>query len=111
MWCSAIPPTTHEGLPPHGPWRSDLVCLYGVELERRSGSLVGLELQPFQLRGFQLQEASTADRQLIEHQLGLEAAPAGWRCRNEGHGWRLEPQRSSSAALVTQPHTSPLSHP
>jgi len=101
----------YEGLPPRDPWRSDLVCLYGVELERRSGALAALELQPFQLRGFQLQEASAADRQLLEHQLGLEAAPAGWRCRSEGHGWRLERQRSSAAALAPQPHATPLSHP
>jgi poly-gamma-glutamate synthesis protein (capsule biosynthesis protein) len=101
----------YEGLPPHGPWRSDLVCLYGVELERRSGGLAALELQPFQLRGFRLQEASAADRQLLEHQLGLEATPAGWRCRPHGNGWRLEPQRSSSAALPAQPRADLLSHP
>jgi hypothetical protein len=82
-----------------------------VELERRSGGLAALELQPFQLRGFRLQEASAADRQLLEHQLGLEATPAGWRCRPHGNGWRLEPQRSSSAALPAQPRADLLSHP
>ena len=101
----------YEGLPAHSPWRSDLVCLYGVELDRASGTLAALELQPFQLRGFQLQEASAADRQLLEHQLGFEATPGGWRYRHEGHGWRLEPQRSEPAALVGQRHTGRQEHP
>ena len=101
----------YEGLPPHGPWRSDLVCLYGLEMERRSGALTALAIQPFQLRGFQLQEASVADRQLLEQQLGLEASPAGWRCRSEGNGWRLEPACSSAAALASQPITGLTNHP
>jgi poly-gamma-glutamate capsule biosynthesis protein CapA/YwtB (metallophosphatase superfamily) len=101
----------YEGLPPHGPWRSDLVCLYGLELERRSGALTALAIQPYRLRGFQLQEASGADRQLLEQQLGLEASPAGWRCRSEGNGWRLEPACSSAAALASQPITGLTNHP
>jgi poly-gamma-glutamate synthesis protein (capsule biosynthesis protein) len=101
----------YEGLPAHSPWRSDLVCLYGVELERCSGALTALELRPFQLRGFQLQEASAADRQLLEHQMGLEAAPPGWRVRADGNSWRLEPQRGSAAAVASQPHASSQLHP
>lgn len=101
----------YEGLPAHGPWRADLVCLYGVELERRSGALASLELRPFQLRGFKLQEASTSDRQLLAHQLGLEAAPTGWRYRQAGPSWRLERQRSAAAAVASQPHARGAEHP
>ena len=87
------------------------MCLYGVELERRSGALASLELRPFQLRGFKLQEASTSDRQLLAHQLGLEAAPTGWRYRQAGPSWRLERQRSAAAALAGQTHARGAEHP
>ena len=101
----------YEGLPPHGPWRSDLVCLYGVELERSSGALQALELRPFQLRGFQLQEPSNADRHLLERQLGLEASPEGWRCSSHAEGWRLEPEHSAAAAMKMQPPNGSASPP
>lgn len=101
----------YEGLPAHGPWRSDLVCLYGVELERSSGALQALELRPFQLHRFQLQEPSSADRSLLERQLGLEATPAGWRCTRHTEGWRLEPERSAIAAIENRQHASRPSHP
>jgi poly-gamma-glutamate synthesis protein (capsule biosynthesis protein) len=101
----------YEGLPAHGPWRSDLVCLYGVELQPGGGALAALELQPFQLRGFQLREASSSDRQLLERQLGLEASPAGWHCESRGNGWRLEPSRRDCAAIVAQCHAGKAGHP
>ena len=101
----------YEGLPAHGPWRSDLVCLYGVELQPGGGALAALELQPFQLRGFQLREASSSDRQLLERQLGLEASPAGWHCESQGNGWRLEPSRRDCAAIVAQCHAGKAGHP
>ena len=101
----------YEGLPAHAPWRSDLVCLYGVELERSSGALHALELQPFVLRGFQLRQASTADRQLLEHQLSLDIAAEGWRWRTNGSGWRLERERSRPAAKQDAHPASHLAHP
>ncbi len=100
-----------EDVPPHAPWRSDLVCLYGLKLERTSGALAGLELRPFQLRGFQLQEASAADHQLLSHQLGLEASPLGWRCRRHGNGWQLEPRCGDAAAIPAQAHAGQAGHP
>ncbi len=81
----------YEGLPPHSPWRSDLICLYGLELQRQSGQLLSLRLQPYQLRGFQLREPSAADRQLLERQMGLDLAPSGWRCQRQDGGWFLLP--------------------
>ncbi|MFM2173732.1 MAG: hypothetical protein RLZZ54_1659 [Cyanobacteriota bacterium] len=81
----------YEGLPPHPPWRCDLICLYGLELQRQSGQLLSLRLQPFQLRGFQLREPSAADRQLLERQMGLDLCPSGWRCQRQDGGWCLMP--------------------
>lgn len=101
----------YEGLPAHAPWRSDLVCLYGVELERSSGALCALELQPFVLRGFQLRQATAADRQLLEHQLGLETAAEGWQWSPNGSGWRLE-REDRKAAANQKPHPAgQLRHP
>lgn len=38
-----------EGLPLHGPWRSDLVCCHLLDLDPDTGALLGLTLNPFQL--------------------------------------------------------------
>ena len=81
------------------------------ELERSSGALRALELQPFVLRGFQLRQASTADRQLLEHQLSLEIAAEGWRWQTNGSGWRLERERSRTAANQDAHPASRLAHP
>ena len=88
LWCLV----NHYGsLPPHTRWRSDLSCLCGLELQRQSGQLLCLRLQPYQLRGFQLREPSAADRQLLERQMGLDLAPSGWRCQRQDGGWFLLP--------------------
>jgi poly-gamma-glutamate synthesis protein (capsule biosynthesis protein) len=101
----------YEGLPAHGPWRSDLVCVYGVELERSSGALKALELRPFQLQRFQLQEPIAADRSLLERQLGLKASPPGWGYTSHAEGWRLEAQRSAIAAIQSRQQASRPEHP
>ena len=88
----------YEGLPPHAPWRSDLVCLYGLELDPHSGALLSLELQPWAIRGFQLRPITTADRSLLERQMALESLPLQWRCHSHGAGWRLQPSGGTSAA-------------
>ena len=80
----------YEGLPAHDPWRSDLVCLYGVELDGDSGALLSLVLKPFQLKRFQLGPIRPVDRRLLEHQIGLQSAPLGWRCMAHEELWRLE---------------------
>ncbi len=80
----------YEGLPAHPPWRSDLVCLYGLELDGDSGALRSLVLHPFQLKRFQLGPIGALDRRLLGHQIGLESAPPGWRCRSDDGLWRLE---------------------
>lgn len=88
----------YEGLPAHGARRSDLVCLYGLELDAESGALRALELRPFQLRGFQLRLPQPADQQQLAAQLGLDAAPSGWSWRSRLDHWRLEPVHGGAAS-------------
>ena len=101
----------YEGLPPHAPWRSDLVCLYGLELDRHSGQLLSLELQPFTIHGLQLRPIAEADRTLLEHQMALESLTPQWRCHRQGHGWLLLPSGGTSAAnpqhSAEMPHHGP----
>lgn len=88
----------YEGLPPHGPWRSDLVLLHVLDLDAGSGALLRLALHPYQLRRFQLTTPTQADRQLLWRQMGLETAPPGWRGSDNGSCWLLEPACGTSAA-------------
>jgi len=83
----------YEGLPAHGERRSDLVCLYGLELDAETGALCALELRPYQLRGFQLRLPALADREELAAQLGLASAPRGWCWQSRSDHWRLEPRR------------------
>ena len=96
----------YEGLPAHAPWRSDLVCLYGLELDGDSGALRRLVLHPFQLKRFQLGPIGAEDRLLLGHQIGLESAPPGWRCRADDALWRLE--RTIGPEASAQPAPRPL---
>jgi poly-gamma-glutamate synthesis protein (capsule biosynthesis protein) len=61
--------------------RSDLGCLYLLELRRCGGELERLEVVPFRLRQFRLSRAESADRVALERLLGLPAG--GWR-RSDG---------------------------
>ena len=87
-----------EGLPAHGPWRSDLVCLYGLELNAENGALRALELRPFQLRRFQLAVPGPAERERLALQVGCDAAPGGWCWQNRVDHWRLVPADGSAEA-------------
>lgn len=71
----------YEGI--DDPWgrpgglRSDLACLYLLELRCPGGQLQRLEVVPFRLRRFRLSRPEPADRQALERMLDLPAA--GWR--------------------------------
>jgi poly-gamma-glutamate synthesis protein (capsule biosynthesis protein) len=88
-----------EGLPAHAPWRSDLVCLYGVEPDSVSGALRSLSLHPFEMHRFRLRKPLAADRHLLAQQMGLESLSVGGHWQEHGGFWRLKPQRSTSAAF------------
>jgi poly-gamma-glutamate synthesis protein (capsule biosynthesis protein) len=57
--------------------RSDLGCLYLLELGRADGQLKRLRVVPFRLRRFRLSHPEPGDREALERMLGLPAA--GWR--------------------------------
>ncbi|KEF43058.1 MAG: hypothetical protein ER33_02305 [Cyanobium sp. CACIAM 14] len=63
--------------------RSDLACLYLLELRRSDGALERLEVVPFRLRRFRLSHLEPPDREDLERMLGLPAAL--WR-RTAGDG-------------------------
>ena len=88
----------YEGLPAHGQRRSDLVCLYGLELNAGTGALRALELRPFQLRGFQLRLPQPADREWLASRMGLETPPRGWCWQSLSDHWRLEPANGGAAS-------------
>lgn len=87
----------YEGLPAHGGWRSDLVCLYGLDLDADTGALRALELRPFQIRGFQLRLPERPEREWLAARIGLAAAPSGWCWQSRGDHWRLQPLQGGGA--------------
>jgi poly-gamma-glutamate synthesis protein (capsule biosynthesis protein) len=71
--------------------RSDLGCLYLLELRRLGGQLERLEVVPFRLDRFRLVRPDPADRVEVERMLGLPAV--GWHRTGggeEGAGWVWE---------------------
>lgn len=79
----------YEGIVTGETQRSDLGCLYGVSLQRHDGTLTGLEIVPFRLRKFRLEQPGAADlawlgetivRGSREHGMNLGFGAAGsWR--------------------------------
>lgn len=88
----------YEGLTAHAPWRSDLVCLYRLDLDRASGALARLVIHPYRLRGFQLREAAATERQFLARQLRLDQPPVGWHWREAGDTFQLQPAEPGLAA-------------
>jgi poly-gamma-glutamate synthesis protein (capsule biosynthesis protein) len=87
----------YEGIGEHSPWRSDLGCLYGVQLDRDSGHLLGLDIRPWLIKRFQLQRTYPADQSWLKQQLNLEAIAEQWPSHGTpGGGFHL--QRTSGGA-------------
>jgi poly-gamma-glutamate synthesis protein (capsule biosynthesis protein) len=75
----------YEGIEAHGPYRSDVGCLYFARIDRASGALRALEIVALRLRRLQLVHADEAARTWVEPWLvgpgrRLEAAAhgSGW---------------------------------
>jgi len=80
----------YEGITPHTAHRADLVCLYGVTLDRATGRLVRLEIVPLQLRRFQLKHPPTALRQWLHHVLADGCEAMGTRIEVDSQGrWNV----------------------
>jgi poly-gamma-glutamate capsule biosynthesis protein CapA/YwtB (metallophosphatase superfamily) len=64
----------YEGIGGREEFRSDLALVYLADIVPSDGSVAGLEIIPFRIRGLTLGPVSAADRDWIEHRLGRESA-------------------------------------
>src|SRR5581483_10496495 len=82
----------YEGIAGYEAFRGDLVAASLASVARESGRLRGLEILPFQIRRFRLQQISDRDLDWFAARLGRECAKFGCRIeRNDGRlslGWR-----------------------
>ncbi len=69
----------YEGISGYEEFRSDLVLMYFVRIEPRTGKLIGLEMTPLQVRNFRLQRASGADVEWLRDVLNREGKRFGTR--------------------------------
>jgi poly-gamma-glutamate synthesis protein (capsule biosynthesis protein) len=67
----------YEGIETPSPWRSDLGCLYGVKLDGDTGQLLELDILPWLIKRFQLQQAGPTDQDWLKQQLNLERTSGG----------------------------------
>lgn len=78
----------YEGIGGYEAFRSDLVAMYFVDLDRH-GVLLGLELTPLEIRRFRLNRAAAADAKWLGETLSRESARFGVSFRLAKSG-RLE---------------------
>lgn len=67
----------YEGIGGYEEFRSHLVLAYFVTVDARTGSLSRLEMAPFQIKRFRLQNASAEDAAWLRNVMAREARPAG----------------------------------
>ncbi len=67
----------YEGISGHETYRSDLVLMYFVKIDPASGRLLGLEMTPFQIRGFRLNRAPASDARWLADMLDREGKAFG----------------------------------
>jgi poly-gamma-glutamate capsule biosynthesis protein CapA/YwtB (metallophosphatase superfamily) len=84
----------YEGIRGHEGFRGDLVLMYFVTLEPRSGSLLRLHMTPLQIRKFQLRRPVKSDRQWLTRTMARECRRLGTDV-NRGEAGRLELSWSS----------------
>ncbi len=67
----------YEGISGHEEYRDDLVLMYLVTMQPRSGKLVRFEMVPFQIKRFRLNYVSRGDAQWLGDTLNRECAKFG----------------------------------
>jgi len=67
----------YEGISGHEEYRDDLVLMYLVTMQRWSGKLERLEMVPFQIKRFRLNDVSRKDAQWLERTMNRECAMFG----------------------------------
>lgn len=80
----------YEGIGGHEAYRSDLRVLYLLDLDRRSGRLIGLRLLPMQARQLRLHGAAASDVAWLQATLDQASRP---------HGTRLTPATEGQLTL------------
>ena len=75
--------TDYEGISGYEKFRGDLGLMYFVELNPRSGDLIGLRMIPMQMRRFRLEHASAADSEWLRALLDRLGAQFGTAVRVE----------------------------
>jgi len=86
----------YEGISGHQAFRGDLVAAYLASVDRRDGRLLELEILPFRIRRFRLQQMSEQDLAWFASRLDRECARFGRRVERSDDRLRL----SRPAALA-----------
>jgi poly-gamma-glutamate capsule biosynthesis protein CapA/YwtB (metallophosphatase superfamily) len=84
--------TDYEGVGRHEQYRHDLVLAYIATLDATTGGTIGLTMNPFQLRRFQLARPSESDTDWLADNLDRQSRRFGVRV-----------QRSANGTLVAHP--------
>jgi poly-gamma-glutamate synthesis protein (capsule biosynthesis protein) len=67
----------YEGISGYDSYRADLVLMYLPRIEKTTGRLLSMKMWPFQLRRFQLKQASTQDAGWLHQTLARQSAKLG----------------------------------
>lgn len=80
----------YEGIPGYEHFRGDLVLMYFVTIDSRTGELASLEMVPLQIHRFRLRDPSTSDRAWLHHTLDRECSRLGGRILERETRFALE---------------------
>jgi len=92
----------YEGISGYEEYRDDLVLMYLVTMQPRSGKLVRFEMVPFQIKRFRLNYVSSGDAQWLKRTMNRECARFGGHVeRSETDRWTLDTVDSAPVAART----------
>ena len=92
----------YEGISGYEEYRDDLVLMYLVTMQPRSGQLVRFEMVPFQIKRFRLNYVSSGDAQWLKRTMNRECARFGGHVeRSETDRWTLDTVDSAAVAAPT----------
>jgi poly-gamma-glutamate synthesis protein (capsule biosynthesis protein) len=92
----------YEGISGYEEYRGDLVLMYLVTMQPRSGKLVRFEMVPFQIKRFRLNYVSRGDAQWLKRTMNRECARFGGHVElGETDRWTLYTVDSAAVAAPT----------
>ena len=92
----------YEGISGYEEYRDDLVLMYLVTMQPRSGKLVQFEMVPFQIKRFRLNYVSSGDAQWLKRTMNRECAKFGGHIElSETDRWMLDTVDSAAVAAPT----------